>query len=61
MNSRIFEKRIFKKQRKENSKIGLCHDLALMPLYNLKSSRPVNCKLLWRKPCPRTAYFLPIN
>jgi hypothetical protein len=34
MNSRIFEKRIFKKQRKENSKIGLCHDLALSVLCN---------------------------
>jgi hypothetical protein len=42
MNSRIFEKRSFKKQRKENSKIGLFHDLALRPLYNLKPPRPVS-------------------
>jgi hypothetical protein len=38
MNSRIFEKRIFKQQRKENSKIGLCHDLAPGVLYNLKTT-----------------------
>jgi hypothetical protein len=36
MNSRTFEKRIFRKQTKENSKTGLCHDLALEALYNLK-------------------------
>jgi len=41
MNSRIFEKRVFEKQTKKNSKIGLCHDLALGALYNLKPTRPL--------------------
>ncbi len=36
MNSSIFEKKFFFKQRKQISRIRLCHDLPLRPFYNLK-------------------------